>query len=202
MERKKLGELLIEAGALSEAALASALKEQRRWGGSLGRMLVDMKLVGEDELVRVLSRQLGLAAVDLDARVIDPAVLALVPSELAQQFTLVPFAKTATTLDLAMADPTNLGIVDELRLRTQLAIVTYLAGPKMIERALAAHYGHGRRPAVPEVTARDIEIAALQERISTLEAAVARDEQLVRNLLALLVDRGVVTRDDVLDKLR
>ena len=101
-----------------------------------------------------------------------------------------------------MADPTNLGIVDELRLRTQLAIVTHLAGPKMIERALAVHYGHGRRPAVPEVTARDIEIAALQERISTLEATVARDEQLVRNLLALLVDRGVVTRDDVLDKLR
>ena len=62
MARKKLGEMLIEAGVLDEARLRSALADQRRWGRSLGKTLVEMRLIGEDELVRVLGKQLGCAA--------------------------------------------------------------------------------------------------------------------------------------------
>ena len=63
MQRKKLGEMLVEAGVLSESSLRAALNEQRRWGGAIGRQLVDMKLSSETELVRVLSLQLNLPAV-------------------------------------------------------------------------------------------------------------------------------------------
>jgi len=141
--RKKLGEMLIEAGVLGENSLRAALAEQRRWGGTLGKTLIEMKLIGEDDLVRILSKQLGLQPVDLDSLNVPQAVLELVPGELAQQWGLVPFAKPMRFLDVAMTDPTNLGIIDELRIRTQLNVRPYLAGPKMMERAIARFYARG-----------------------------------------------------------
>lgn len=275
MARKKLGEMLVEAGVLSEQGLRMALNEQKRWGGTLGRTLVEMKLLSEAELVRVLSLQLSLPTIDLDTVEIHPSVLELVPGELAEHYSIVPFAQPMKFLDVAMADPTNLGIIDELRIRTQLNIRPYLAGPKMIERALAKHYrrGFGRtirrpdevpmhtgdtvaldrggpahpRPDTAEIEAarrreglrpaprtmrpmpietaddqsidvsltppptdistftrgnRDAEIDALQERISKLEALVARDEDVLRKLLALLVEKGVATREEILEAIR
>jgi type IV pilus assembly protein PilB len=255
MARKKLGEMLVDAGVLSESGLKMALQEQRRWGGTLGRTVVEMKLVSESELVRVLAQQLSLPTVDLDHQEIHPTVLELVPAELAEQHNLVPFAQPMKFLDVAMADPTNLGVIDELRIRTQLNIRPYLAGPKMLERAISKHYGKGfgyvHRPeiAIPIETTgdvvdsaaasqpipsservrprtmprpptpvldpfgddssgpmpgatRDAEIDALQGRISTLEALVARDEAVLRKLLALLVEKGVASRDEILERLK
>src|SRR6185503_13327997 len=123
--------------------LRMALAEQRRWGGTLGKTLVEMKVIGEAELVRVLSAQLGMEAVDLDHMDIHPTVLELVPGEFAEQNSVVPFAQPMKFLDVAMAEPTNIGIIDELRIRTQLNIRPYLAGPKMIERAIGKHYRRG-----------------------------------------------------------
>jgi hypothetical protein len=271
MARKKLGEMLVAAGVLEEQSLRMALNEQRRWGGTLGRILVDMKLIAESELVSTLSQQLGLPAVDLDELAIHPTVLELVPGELAEQHGIIPFAQPMKFLDVAMTDPTNAGIVDELRIRTQLNIRPYLAGPKMIERALAKHYrrGFGRtmlrpnteipidtagdmvsigpatrtRPNTeeidaarrreglapvrsnrptrsgldvhtpvagtattpslpPSVSTRDAEIDALQDRILRLESLVERDEEVLRKLLALLVEKGVATREEILERIR
>jgi hypothetical protein len=273
MARKKLGEMLVEAGVLSEQSLRMALNEQRRWGGTLGRLLVDMKLVGEAELVSVLSQQLSLPAVDLDHTEIHPTVLELVPGEMAEQHGIIPFAQPMKFLDVAMTEPTNVGIIDELRIRTQLNIRPYLAGPKMIERALAKHYrrGFGRTtlrrdteipidtpgdvvsigpatrmrpdtaeidaarrreglgpvsrpnrptrspgldvhspvtaaPAAPSlpptISTRDAEIDALQDRILRLESLVERDEEVLRKLLALLVEKGVASREEILERIR
>lgn len=254
MARKKLGEMLVEAGVISEQALRMALAEQRRWGGTLGRTLIDMKAISEHELVDALSKQLALPTIDLDDLEISPTVLELVPGELAEQYSVVPFAQVMKFLDVAMTDPTNLGVIDELRIRTQLNIRPYLAGPKMIERALATHYrrGFGRvnlrsnaaiqidsadtftmspsgehlRPNPSEIEAarrreglrpspatrpppismpppnRDAEIDALQERISKLEALIERDEEVLRKLLALLVEKGVATREEILERIR
>ena len=248
MARKKLGEMLLEAGVIDATGLRAALVEQRRWGGHLGRVLIDMKLVSEEQLVAILSRQLGIATVDVDKVQIPQAVIELVPGEVAEQFSLIPFAQPMKFLDVAMSDPTNLGIVDELRIRTQLNVRPYLAGPRTIERAVAKYYGRGimatssarnashdvdlesSRPmevirggtyppplgkpsdgapgdelgvALPQPSRnRDAEITALQERISKLEALIARDEDVLRKVLALLVEKGVATREEILERIR
>ncbi|MGE5181893.1 MAG: hypothetical protein ACM31C_07515 [Acidobacteriota bacterium] len=248
--------MLVEAGVLSESGLRMALNEQKRWGGTLGRTVVDMKLVSEAELVRVLAQQLNLPTIDLDSRDIHKTVLDLIPADVAEEHTLVPFAQPMKFLDVAMAEPTNLGVIDELRIRTQLNIRPYLAGPKMIERAIGKFYGRGfarhqarpdivvddyrpRRVEAPPVAApvadglrtfprrpdpsmipdtvgpppisigppgrdatRDAEIDALQERLSSLEALVARDEEVLRKLLALLVEKGVASREEILERIR
>ena len=244
--------MLVEAGVITETNLRAALNEQRRWGGTLGRQLVEMKMISEAELVRVLSMQLNLPSVDLDTIEIAQAVLDLVPADLAAENNIVPFAQQMKFLDVAMADPTNLGIVDELRIRTRLNIRPYLAGPRMLERALAKFYGKGwgvgHRPdiAIPveggdvldapapiagsfdglrirrgqqtltppqpmevieEATSartgdRNAEIEALQNRISRLEALVARDEEVLRKVLALLVEKNVATREEILERIK
>lgn len=261
MTRKKLGEMLIEAGVIDELSLRSALADQRRWGRTLGRTLVEMKLVEEPILVDVLAKQLNVDAVDLDALVIPPDVLKLVPAELARQAHIMPFKTIMKFLDIAMGDPTNLGLVDELRIRTQLNIRPFLCGPRQIERNIAKYYGDGskaeivipfdspdspdsielqapapsraptRQPAATNAPAniaratptdgirpyprtmpppaadappnviRDAEINALQVRISKLEALVERDEAVLKRLLALLIEKGVATRDEIVERL-
>jgi type IV pilus assembly protein PilB len=250
--RRKLGEILIQAGVLDESSLRAALAEQRRWGGHLGKVLIDMHLVSEDVLVQALSHQLNFPVVNLDHRPITPEILELVPAEMAEQYGLIPYHKEGKFLDVAMIDPTNLGIVDELRIRTQLNVRPYLIGPKAAERAIAKFYGRGTAsfaghaydprflnspampanmqvveldrgkgppPAIdapgppapppslaPQVNLRSAEqaaeVRALQERISRLEALVARDEEVLRKLLGLLVEKGIATREEILERLR
>ena len=249
MARKRIGEILVQAGILDNAGLRAALAEQRRWGGQLGRVLIDMKLVSEEALVRALSHQMNFPTVDLDKLDVADATLELVPGELAEQHSLIPFNLDGKFLDVAMSDPTNLGIIDELRIRTQLNVRPYLAGPKMIERALARCYGigpvtiardiraaHNRaspgeplaasipsiefdkpagNPSGPAAAAnpastpasdraddRDAEIRALQLRISQLEALVSRDEDVLRKLLGLLIEKGVATREEILERIK
>jgi len=250
MGRQRLGEMLIEAGAIDQAQLKVALADQRRWGRPLGRTLVELRLIREDDLVRVLARQLGMQSVDLDRLEVPPLVIELIPGHLARQHNVVPFASPMKFIDVAMLDPTNLGVIDEIRIRTQLNVRPYLAGPKMIERALDRYYGktakYSAEITIPIVTEtpppkeraavsvsdlpggmrgyqpppqaptqahvpppavrlptdnRDREIDALQERISQLEAMVERDEAVLRKLLSLLIEKGIATRDEILERL-
>jgi hypothetical protein len=248
MSRKRLGEILVQAGVLNESQLRAALTEQRRWGGPLGRILVDMKVISEDAMVQALSHQLNLPAINLDQRNIEPAVLDLVPGELAEQLSIMPFALQGKFLDVAMSDPTNLVAVDTLRMKTRMNVRPYLSGPRALERALYRHYGRGvapidigrstgqavalgperaedmvvEREAVPAPmpvqntasarraqqfeSSREAEhertIAELRDRIDRLEALVQRDEDVLRKLLALLVQKGLATREEILERLK
>lgn len=247
MARKRLGELLVEEGLLTEQSLRSALAEQKRWGGSLGRVLIDMRLIGEEDLVGALSRQLNMPTVDLDALEIPQAITDWVSADMAVQYSLIPFAQPMKFLDVAMVDPTNMGIVDELRIRTKLNVRPYLAGPKMIERAIGKYYRRGfglaRNYASSEIavdtdeptntmakpfpasqqrsttataaaaaqTAANFqraaaeeraEIAALQSRVTALEALVARDENVLRKVLGLLVEKGIASREEIIERLK
>src|SRR3569623_257025 len=133
MARKKLGEMLVEAGVITETNQRAAHNEQRRWGGTLGRQLGEMKLISEAERVRVLSQQLNLPSVDLDKMQIAPEVLDLVPADVAAEHNIIPFATKMKFLDVTLTAPPTLGILAELRIRTPLNIRPYLAGPRMIE---------------------------------------------------------------------
>src|SRR5690606_37112060 len=86
-------------------------------------------------------QQLNFPKVNLDEIEISEEVITLVPGELAAHHRMMPFKRESKFLDVAMSEPTNLGIIDELRIRTQLNVRPYLAGPKMIERAITRFYG-------------------------------------------------------------
>src|SRR5688572_26589812 len=124
--RKKLGEILVQAGLLNDSQLRAALTEQRRWGGPLGRILVEMKVISEEAMVQALSMQLNLPGVNLEQKDIDSRVLDLVPGELAEQLSIVPFGAQGKFLDVAMVDPTNIAAIDTLRTKTRMNVRPYL----------------------------------------------------------------------------
>ncbi len=209
MPRKRLGTMLIEAGAISEDALRHALVEQKRWGRSLGKTLVELKLVSEAELIHVLSQQLGVPVVEIDLIDVPFAVLELVPAAFAQEHDLVPFAKQLKFLDVAMADPADTQVIDQLQLKTKLNVRPHLAGPNALDRAMAKYYArgcaqHARKdislavgrgddleleiaddpvPIVP-LSAREEDLLDLQDRVAKLESQLG-------TLVTALAEKGL-----------
>lgn len=145
-KRRRLGELLLEAGVLDEAKLQAALIEQRRWGGKLGRTLVDMGFLDEDTMVRALSRQLGLKVVELD-QLDQPAAVQLLRIDLAERYGVFPVSgdKAARQLVLATSDPTNQEALSELEFASGLTVSVLVATQSSIDRAIRRHY-YGETP--------------------------------------------------------
>lgn len=140
--RIKLGDLLVKAGVITELQLKAALAEQQKWGGKLGDILERMQYVTEDILVRAISKQTGLPKADF-TKPVDGAALELVAREKAEEFDCLPlqFVEDGRALVVAMADPLNIGIVDQLRQLTGHKIVPQLAGSQTIRSAIMRLYG-------------------------------------------------------------
>jgi hypothetical protein len=205
--------MLINAGLLRPEQVRKALQEQERWGGPLGMVMVAEGMITEELLVKALSQQLNIPIVPLKSMTIDPEVLRTVSFDLCEQHGLIGFRVQSKFLDVAMSDPMNMGILDELRIRTQLNVRPHLATPTEIREAIARSYGRkGRhrdvsiefdnsihRQGDSKADVRDAEIAALQKRIAVLEGLVVRDEDVLRKLMGLLVKKGVATREEILE---
>src|SRR4051794_41488605 len=114
-ERKQLGTLLVEAGLLTEDGLSAALMEQAQTGKSLGRILIDNGLVTEADLVATLAAQIGLDYVDLSEATIDPAATVLITPALARRYQALPIGWEDHKLVVAMADPSNVFAIDDIR---------------------------------------------------------------------------------------
>ncbi len=140
--RKRLGELLLEAGVIDAAQLQAALGHQRQWGARLGQALVDLKLVAEADVVQALSRKYGYEVARLDA--LQPyslqQALRLVPREFAVRNNVLPMAADPGAITVAMSDPTNLSVVDELRFRTGRRVRICVGGDREVAAAVRQHY--------------------------------------------------------------
>ncbi len=144
--RKRLGEMLLEAGVIDGNQLQAALGHQRKWGGRLGQALVDLKLVSEAQIVEALSRKFGYEVVR--TRAIQPgpsldSALKLVPREFASRHNVLPYAADTSSVSVAMADPANIAIVDEIAFRTGRKVKIALAGDREIAEAVRHHYYAG-----------------------------------------------------------
>ena len=140
--RIKIGDLLVKAGVITDVQLKSALAEQQQWGGKLGDILVRMEFLTEEILVRALSKQTGIPRADLTGDG-DPAALALIPPDVAEEFGLVPMSMKdeGRVIVVAMSDPLNLSVTDHLRSLTSGARVeAQLAGASAIRNAISRWY--------------------------------------------------------------
>ncbi len=139
MARKKglLGELLVERGVISAAQLEEALGEQARTKESLGRILINRRLVDESQIVATLAAQIGLQFVDLLEVAIDPIAVATLPTSLSQRYQAIPIAWDGSTLVVAMADPSNMVAIDDIRSVTGADIRVVVATRGAIDAVLA-----------------------------------------------------------------
>ena len=143
MARKKLGELLVQAGAITEGQLHRALSEQAHWKAPLGRILVDLGFVSEESLIKVLSYQLNVPIAHLSRVQIPRHVLELVPAEYCQEHGVLPFGEdeSGRFLDVAMVEPLNLDVLENLRVITKHNIRSYFATYSDMAQAMRTYLG-------------------------------------------------------------
>ncbi len=139
--RRRLGELLVESGAISQNQLERALEEQRRTNERLGSILVRQGAVSERDIALTLSKQLGIPLVSLKRAKMDPKLLSLVPENIARRNLLIPVDLKDGKLVVAMADPLNVLVQDELRLLTGYDIEVVVAPASEIKQAIEHYYG-------------------------------------------------------------
>ena len=137
----KLGQILIAAGVIAEEQLREALVLQKKSGGRLGTNLVKLGHVTEDKLVTFLSKQYGVSAINLADYKIDTAVLKLVPAEMAKKYMMMPVARVGATLTVAMADPSNVFAVDDIKFMTGYNVEIVIATESALINAITTSYG-------------------------------------------------------------
>jgi hypothetical protein len=141
--RKRLGEILVEAGVIDGAQLQAALGHQRRWGGRIGQALIDLKMATEEQIVGTLATKLGFERAPVELVEYGPGLelaLRLVPHEFAERNQVLAYAADPNHLWVAMADPTNMGVIDELAFRTGRNVKISIAGDREIARAIRRLY--------------------------------------------------------------
>ena len=140
-KRKRFGEILVEAKVVSEDVLNRALERQRGSGRRLGQVLEDMGVVTEKDIAAALARQFGFKTVANIARAsFPPELLALVGAEAAMSKLLFPLKQEGSSLFLAMVNPLDIEVIDNLSFKTGLRVVPCVTTPTEIQAAVNRHY--------------------------------------------------------------
>lgn len=140
--RTPIGECLRNAGILTEEELQRALDEQKRSGERLGAVLVRVKLATEREVAKALASQLALDYADLVEHPPDPAAVGMIPKDVALRRTCIAVATEKNVLTVAMADPLNLAVVQDLEFQTGYRVKQVVAPSGEIIEAIGASYAH------------------------------------------------------------
>ncbi len=137
---KKIGEILLKANLITNDQLHQALQEQKRTGERLGSLLVKMGFLAEDEILSCLSKQFGVPAIDLETFQIEISVLETIPIKTAKKYTVIPISRVGGTLTLAMADPSDIFAIEDIKFMTNFNIEPVVASERAIVEAIETQY--------------------------------------------------------------
>jgi len=155
----QIGELLVRENFITPDQLELALKHQRQNGGRLGSILINLGFVEDDDITALLSKKYGVPSINLAFFEIDPAVVKLIPIDVAQKYMVVPLRRVGSTLTVASVDPTNVFAMDDIKFMTGLNVEPVVATETSITEALEKYYG----------TPHSIELKRVYEQIAQVE---------------------------------
>ncbi|MBI2933615.1 MAG: Flp pilus assembly complex ATPase component TadA [Planctomycetes bacterium] len=174
-----LGQILMRDGAVTEAQIEEALK-RRQPGERLGQALVRLGHARQEAVLRALSEQTHIPTVDLADLEVDADVLSQVAVKIVFRHKVLPIARANGTLRVALSDPLDLDVLDELRLVTRLEIEPVLGPPDEIERLIKKYYGVGADEVGRMVDAQRAEIQILEKEAGREALEMAEDAGLVK----------------------
>jgi type IV pilus assembly protein PilB len=137
----RLGEILVKRDLIRLEQLQEALRHQRTQGGRLGSILVQLGFLSDEEIASVLSEQYDLPSVNLDEMKVEDEVKRLIPIETAIRYQVLPLKRIGTALTLAIADPTNVLALDEIKFMTGYRVEPVVASEGSIREAIERNYG-------------------------------------------------------------
>lgn len=139
-DTSRLGELLVKEQLITPLQLKRAVDAQRNTGGRLGHELTRLGYIEENELTAFLSSQYGVPSINLAEFEIDPEVLKIIPKEVVTRHQVVPINKTGSTLIVAMADPSNIYAIDDIKFITKFQIEVVVASEQAIAETIEKCY--------------------------------------------------------------
>src|SRR3954470_960836 len=137
----RIGELLLKEKRITAEQLQEALNYQRQNGGKLGFNLIKLRLVKDEVITTLLSKQYGVPSISLQKFEIDLAVIKLVPAETAQRYQIIPLSRSGATLTIAMTDPTNVFAMDDIKFMTGYNVEPVVASETAVIDAITKYYG-------------------------------------------------------------
>ncbi|WP_041439514.1 type IV-A pilus assembly ATPase PilB [Syntrophobacter fumaroxidans] len=137
---KKIGELLLQEGLISKEQLDRALNEQHQTGERIGGVLLKLGFVSEEMLTEFIAKQYSAPQVNIAKLTVPKDVLGLIPLDIAAKYQAVPFGVMGTTVNVAMADPGNLFVIDDMRFLTRKNIQVHVASEPAIKKLLSQFY--------------------------------------------------------------
>src|SRR6266702_3533708 len=140
----KLGELLLKENMVTPQQLQEALSHQKMNGGKLGKAFVSLGYVRDEEITSLLSRQYGVPSINLDHFEVDPTIIKIIPAETARKYQILPLSRSGATLTIAMADPTNVFAMDDIKFMTGYNVEPVVASETSLEEAIEKYYGSTR----------------------------------------------------------
>ena len=141
MAQRRLGQILVDLGYLSEDQLWDVLEEQKQSPGEiLGQVALKLGLITNEQLTEALAEQWGMPVVNLAETNIPPKVIDLVPSTMAEVYKIMPISMRDGVLTVAMADPQNLAALDDLRNFIGMEVRGAVSSPQAVEQAIIKHY--------------------------------------------------------------
>lgn len=140
-QRKRIGDILVESGLISEQQLQDALQKQKNSGMKLGDLLIHYGYITEQQKIEVLEFQLGIPHVQLFRQKIDEKVAQMIPESMAKKYLVLPMRIENNKLIVAMADPLDYYAIDDLQLVTGFPISPVIATKDEIQRAIHRYYG-------------------------------------------------------------
>ncbi len=190
----KLGEILVRENLITPQQLREALDYQRVNGGRLGSNLVKLGVISDDVITAVLSRQYGVPSINLDLFHIEPAIIKLISQEVALKYTVLPISRVGATLTLAMADPTNVFAMDDIKFMTELNVEPVIASEASIQMAIGKYYSGSTQIDIFDAAFSfapekgGLKNGNLKKNSKNGSRAVRIDERLVESDLAVSLD--------------
>ena len=195
MAPRRIGQILVDLGFLTDEQLEAVLEEQEQQPGALlGKIAEDMQLINDEQLIQALGEQMGMQTVSLEEAKLGPEVLEKISETMAQLYRVVPIKFENNELTLATCDPQNLTIQDELRTFLGYHINMVVATERDVLQAIEKHYDSAAESVEKLVAelANDVElkatIAALEsEKFNISDAEALADSAPVRKLLNMVL---------------
>jgi len=190
--RKLVGQILKEMKLVTESQIQEALAIQRQRGGAIGAILVSLNYVTDQEVLMALGTQAGMEVVDLDSIEVTPELLERLSASVATVYKVVPIAYENGVLTVAMADPLNVRILDDLRFLLDVSVRGAVSNPEAVGRAIERYYA-GADESVESLLA-ELDTGALDDFVGTESESIdletitqMADAAPVRKLLNLVL---------------
>lgn len=195
MAYKRLGDLLISAGLITEEDLQRALELQKTSKKRLGSVLTESGIITEQQLIEALEMQLGVEFIDLSKTILPPELAQVVPKSIAKRNSVVPVRLDKDAIYLAMSDPLNFLAVEEVKRVAQRRVIPMIATQEAVDRAVMTLYGNENAARAIEEMRREVgdEADSLQSSTTALGENDSHTAPTIR-LVNSIIERAVTER--------